>query len=109
MRINSMEFKNENTFQTFLDHNQESRFHRLFEKAVDLVSSEFGKTYPIIVNGKKIYTQDTMVRRSPTDTRITLGYMCKGRPSDAKKSIQAANNVFQKWSMTGYEKRVKLF
>jgi 1-pyrroline-5-carboxylate dehydrogenase len=104
-----MEFKNENTFQTFLDHNQESRFHRLFEKAVNLVSSEFGKTYPIIVNGKRIHTQDTMIRPSPIDTRITLGYVCKGSPSDAKKSIQAANNAFEKWSMTDYEKRVKLF
>ena len=98
-----MEFKNENTFQTFLDHNQESQFHRLFEKAVNLVSYEFGKTYPIIVNGKKIHTQDTMVRRSPIDTRITLGYVCKGSPSDAKKSIQAANNAFEKWSKMDYE------
>jgi len=104
-----MEFKNENTFQTFLDHNQESRFHRLFEKAVNLVSSEFGKTYPIIVNGKRIHTQDTMIRPSPIDTRITLGYVCKGSPSDAKKSIQAANNAFEKWSKMDYEKRVKLF
>ena len=55
-----MEFKNENTFQTFLDNNQESRFHSLFEKAINLVSYQFGKTYSIIVNGKRIHTQDTM-------------------------------------------------
>jgi len=50
-----MVFKNEDTFQTFLDRNQENQFHTLYEKAVKLVSSEFGKTYPVIIDGKKIY------------------------------------------------------
>ena len=38
-----MIFKNEDTLQTFLDANQENRFHKLYDSAIDLVSSEFGK------------------------------------------------------------------
>ncbi|HEY9398682.1 MAG TPA: aldehyde dehydrogenase family protein [Nitrososphaeraceae archaeon] len=104
-----MVFKNEDTFKTFLDLNQENRFHSLYEKAVNLVSSEFGKTYPVIIDGKKICTSETMIRTSPTDRRIILGYIHKGNSTHAKKAIQVANNAFEKWSIIDYKKRVKLF
>jgi 1-pyrroline-5-carboxylate dehydrogenase len=104
-----MVFNNEDTFQSFLDHNQEYRFHSLYDKAINLVYSEFGRTYPVIINGKKTYTSQTMIRTSPTDRRITLGYIMKGNTTHAKKAIQAASNAFEKWSMMDYRKRVKLF
>ncbi len=104
-----MVFKNEDTFQNFLENNQEYRFHRLYEKAVNSVSTEFGKTYPVIINGKKIYTSKSMTRTSPTDKRITLGHMSKGNSMHAKRAIQAANKAFEKWSSVGYKERVTLF
>ena len=104
-----MPFKNEDTFQTFLDSSQENRFHSRYERAVNFVSSEFGKTYPVIIDGKKIYTSESMVRMSPTDRRIILGYMSKANSAHAKKAIQAAMNAFENWSIIDYKKRVKLF
>lgn len=104
-----MVFNNEDTFQSFLDHDQEYRFHSLFDKAINLVSSQFGRTYPVIINGKKTYTSQIMIRTSPTDRRITLGYIMKGNTTHAKKAIQAASNAFEKWSIMDYRKRVKLF
>lgn len=104
-----MIFKNEDTLQTFLDANQENRFHKLYDSAIDLVSSEFGKTYPIIIDGKRIHTSQTMIRTSPTDRRLTLGYIMKGNSTHAKKAIQAATRAFEKWSMMDYRIRVKLF
>ena len=104
-----MAFKNEDTFQTFLDLGQQNRFHSLYENAVNLVTPEFGKTYPVIINGKKIYTLESMIRTSPTDRRIVLGYMCKANSTHAKKAIHAATNAFEKWSTIDYKKRIKLF
>ena len=88
--VNNMIFKNEDTFQSFLDRSQENRFHSRYEKAINLVSSEFGRTYPVIIDGKKIYTSESMIRTSPTDRRITLGYISKGNTTHAKKAIHAA-------------------
>lgn len=104
-----MLFKNEDTLQTFLDANQEYRFHKLYDNAISQVSSEFGKTYPILIDGKRISTSQTMIRSSPTDRRLTLGYIVKGNSDHAKKAIQAASIAFEKWSMMDYRKRVKLF
>jgi 1-pyrroline-5-carboxylate dehydrogenase len=104
-----MVFKNEDTFQNFLENNQEYRFHKLYEKAINSVSTEFGKTYPVIINGKKIYTSKTMTQTSPTDKRITLGQMSKGDSKHAKQAIQAASKAFEKWSSVNYKEKVKLF
>lgn len=104
-----MVFKNEDTFQTFLDRKQENQFHNLYEKAVNLVSSEFGRTYHVIINGKKVSTSQIMIRTSPADRRIILGYMQKGNSTHAKKAIHAAMEAFEEWSTIDYKKRVKLF
>ncbi|RPI81336.1 MAG: hypothetical protein EHM34_08770, partial [Nitrosopumilales archaeon] len=99
-----MVFKNEDTLQTFLDANQEYRFHKLYDNAINQVSSEFEKTYPILIDGKRISTSQTMIRSSPTDRRLTLGYIVKGNSAHAKKAIQAASIAFEKWSMMDYRK-----
>src|ERR1051325_224960 len=104
-----MVFKNEDTFQNFVKNNQEDRFHKLYDRAVDLVSAEFGMTYPVIINGKKIITSKTMTRTSPTDKRIILGQISKGNSIHAKRAIQAASKAFEKWSSVDYKDRVKLF
>jgi len=104
-----MVFKNEDTLQTFLDANQEYRFHELYDNATSLVSSEFGRTYPILINGKRIHTSQTIIRSSPADRRVTLGYVMKGNSIHAKNAIQAASNAFEKWSMMDYRKRIQLF
>jgi 1-pyrroline-5-carboxylate dehydrogenase len=104
-----MVFNNEDTLQTFLDANQEYRFHKLYDSAINFVISEFGKTYPILINGKKISTSQTTIRSSPTDRRLTLGYIMKGNSTHAKKAIQAANVAFVKWGEMDYRKRVDLF
>ncbi|TLX85401.1 MAG: aldehyde dehydrogenase family protein [Thaumarchaeota archaeon] len=104
-----MVFKNEDTFQTFLDRNEENQFHNLYEKAVNLVSSQFGRTYLVIINGKKVSTSQIMIRTSPADRRIILGYMQKGNSTHAKKAIHAAMEAFEEWSTIDYKKRVKLF
>jgi 1-pyrroline-5-carboxylate dehydrogenase len=104
-----MIFKNEDTFQTFLDAKQENRFHKLYDNAINLVSSQFGKTYPILIDGKTIRTSQTMIRTSPNDRRLVLGYIMKGNSTHAKKAIQAANIAFEKWSTLDYRIRVKLF
>jgi len=104
-----MVFKNEDTFQNFVKNNQEDRFHKLYDRAVNLVSTEFGMTYPVIINGKKIITSKTMTRTSPTDKRIILGQISKGNSIHAKRAIRAASKAFEKWSSVDYKDRVNLF
>src|ERR1041385_1766147 len=104
-----MVFKNEDTFQNFVKNNQEDRFHKLYDRAVNLVSTEFGMTYPVIINGKKIITSKTMTRTSPTDNRIILGQISKGNSIHAKRAIRAASKAFEKWSSVDYKDRIKLF
>lgn len=93
----------------FVKNNQEDRFHKLYDRAVNLVSTEFGMTYPVIINGKKIITSKTMTRTSPTDNRIILGQISKGNSIHAERAIRAASKAFEKWSSVDYKDRVNLF
>ena len=104
-----MVFKNEDTFQTFVSRNRESQFHKLYDKSVNLVSHQLGRTYYVIINGKKVSTSQLEKHTSPTDRTITLGYIHKGKSRHAKRAIDAAMNAFEEWSSTDYKKRVRLF
>jgi hypothetical protein len=58
-----------------------------------LVSSEFGKTYPVIIDGKKIYTSQTVIRTSPTDRGITLLTVCAQNMGRQKSESNIITNI----------------
>ncbi len=88
----------------------EEEFHKLYEKAVDVVKNSFGKTYPMLIGGRETFSSEgTFDDTSPSDTQVVLGRFQKGTREDARKAIQAAKNEFDSWSRTRYETRVTIF
>ena len=53
------EFKNEFTWGKAIYENTTEEFHERFENGIDEAKKEFGRKYPIIINGKEIYSDDT--------------------------------------------------
>ncbi|MDH3736916.1 MAG: L-glutamate gamma-semialdehyde dehydrogenase, partial [Nitrosopumilus sp.] len=66
------EFENEYTWGNAVSNDSTDDFHAEFEKAIDEVKKELGRKYPIIINGKEIYSDDCFTVRSPADTRISV-------------------------------------
>ena len=50
------QFENEYTWGKAVVSNSTDKFHIEFDNAIDEVRKELGKKYPIIINGKEIYT-----------------------------------------------------
>ena len=44
--------------EPFTDFTQQSNVDA-YQQAIEKVESELGKTYPLIINGERIYTDDT--------------------------------------------------
>lgn len=65
-----------------VDNNSTDNFHADFEKAVDEAKKELGKKYPMIINGKDIYS-DNCFTISPSDTRITVAEFPNALPLNA--------------------------
>ena len=104
-----VEFENEYTWGKAVTNNSTDKFHTNFEKAVDEVKSKLGKKYPIIVNGKEIYSDDCFTVHSPSDTRISVAEFPKASIQDTKNAISSAKNAFEEWHNTSYQKRAKIF
>ena len=102
-------FENEYTWGKATDENSTDNFHANFEKAIDEVKKELGKKYPIIINGKEIYSDDCFTVTSPSDTRISVAEFPKASVNDTKNAISSAKNAFEKWSDVTYQKRVEIF
>ncbi len=100
MEHSLLEFENEYTWGKAIVSNSTDKFHTDFDKAIGEVQKELGKKYPIIINGKEIYSDDCFTVSSPSDTRISVAEFPKASVDDAKNSISGAQNAFEKWSNT---------
>ena len=103
------EFENEYTWGKAVADNSTDNFHADFEKAVNEVKKELGKKYPIIINGKEIYSDNCFTISSPSDTRITVAEFPKASADDTKIAVSSAKNAFEKWGNTPYQKRAEIF
>ena len=73
-----MGFKNEDTFQKYIDNGNEWVFHKKYEQAVSSAKSEFGNTYPLLIGGKSVTTNKSIRHVSPIDRQLVLGYIQQG-------------------------------
>ncbi len=102
-------FDNESTYSKALIHKGEEDFHLKYEDAVLRVKEAFGKTYPMIIDGKRINADTTFPEHSPIDTRVVVAHLQAGKAEHALNAIAAAKNAFKNWSSTDYKERIKIF
>jgi len=103
------EFENEYTWGKAVSNNSTDNFHVDFEKAIDEIKKEIGKKYPVIINGKEIYSEDCFTVTSPSDTQILVAEFPKASIQDTRKAISSAKNAFEEWGNIPYQKRVEIF
>src|SRR5687767_3768320 len=99
-------FSNEHTLHRFMMEKAEGHFHDRYEKALEQVRSEFGRTYTMLIGGSEITTRATITHTSPIDTRIVLGHIPIGGASHLRKAIAAAKEAFELWGRIDYRERV---
>ncbi len=101
-------FENEDTLRRFMTERAEGEFHDSYAKALELVRSEFGIKYPMIIGGKKVWTSQTVPQYSPIDTRLLLARLPAGDSRHTKQAVAAAKKAFERWSRLGYHERVRI-
>lgn len=102
-------FQNEFTWgKTSMGGNTDD-FHAKFDESVKKVQDNLGKNYPIIINGKEIYSESTFEVRSSSDQRIVVGTFPLASEEQVQEAIDSAKKAFPVWSKTDYKERVKIF
>lgn len=102
-------FENEKTWAKAVLNNSTDEFQRKFDQAIDLVKKDFGKSYPMIIGGKEIYTDNQFQVKSPADTRIIIANFPSATKEDTLHAIESAKDAFSRWSQVSYQKRIEFF
>jgi 1-pyrroline-5-carboxylate dehydrogenase len=102
-------FENEFTWGKAVAKNETEKFHLDFDNAVNEVKKELGKTYPIIINGKEINSDNRFIVSSPANRNIKVAEFPSGTNDDALDAISSAKNAFEQWSSISYQKRADVF
>ncbi len=102
-------FANEFTYKKYVESGNEAEFDSLFDDAVQQAKAQLGKKHPLYINGREVYSSETIAERSPIDSSIIVGYFQKGTREHAKLAIRAASDAFESWKNVPYKDRAALF
>jgi RHH-type transcriptional regulator, proline utilization regulon repressor / proline dehydrogenase / delta 1-pyrroline-5-carboxylate dehydrogenase len=70
------------------------------QTALDRVRSEFGRTYPLVINGQAVSTPETIDSINPSHSSQVVGKVAKTTIAHAEQAIQAAKAAFDSWRDT---------
>ncbi|HZO89180.1 MAG TPA: L-glutamate gamma-semialdehyde dehydrogenase [Chthonomonadaceae bacterium] len=80
---------------------------RKMEVALATVAGELGRTYPIIIGGERIWTENKTVSRNPACPAQVVGAVCDGEPLLVDRAVLAASEKFVEWARVPVEVRAR--
>ncbi len=82
--------------------------HELYEAAVVRAKANFGKVYPMFINGEERFADKTFDKVSPVNLDWVMGKFQFGSEQDAQDAVAAARAAFPAWSGRPWQERVAI-
>jgi RHH-type transcriptional regulator, proline utilization regulon repressor / proline dehydrogenase / delta 1-pyrroline-5-carboxylate dehydrogenase len=99
---NSPPFRNE----PLVDFTKE--YHRLaFPKAIADVRSHAGRTYPLFINNKEVWTDDRIPSVNPAKPSEVIGQICQAGTREVNMAVAAAKAAYENWRDIPFQKRAQ--
>ncbi|HUF51012.1 MAG TPA: L-glutamate gamma-semialdehyde dehydrogenase [Longimicrobiales bacterium] len=92
------------TNEPFLDWNDAANVRRM-ETALEQIRSEFDRTWPLIIGGRRITDGERDTATSPSNPDLVVGYTVRATADHAREAIGAAAAAFQSWRKVSWEER----
>ncbi|HOP49363.1 MAG TPA: L-glutamate gamma-semialdehyde dehydrogenase [Ignavibacteriales bacterium] len=96
-------FKNEPIKDFSLKKNYEFQ-----KEALRLVQKKLGKTYPLIIGGKSVKSNNTFNSINPSNKSEVVATFYKATKEQAIKAIETAHKTFKSWALTKPEERAEI-
>jgi RHH-type proline utilization regulon transcriptional repressor/proline dehydrogenase/delta 1-pyrroline-5-carboxylate dehydrogenase len=74
-------------------------------RGLETVKSQLGRTYPLVIDGKKETTKESFDSVNPSRTNEVIGHIAKATPEHARQAIAAAMKAMDSWRDTDPRKR----
>jgi RHH-type proline utilization regulon transcriptional repressor/proline dehydrogenase/delta 1-pyrroline-5-carboxylate dehydrogenase len=81
---------------------------RNMRDALDAVAKSFGRSYPLVIAGRRVETGDWIESRNPADRSQVVGRSAAAREVDAVAAVNAAAAAFPDWRDTPVSRRSDL-
>jgi hypothetical protein len=81
---------------------------RAMVSALDLVATQLGREYDLIMGGKRLRTSDKILSTNPARPEQLVGMHQKAGAEHAEEAVAAAHKAFEFWSRTSTDERVSL-
>jgi 1-pyrroline-5-carboxylate dehydrogenase len=94
-------FKNEPLTDFTNDKNKQAQLDALAQ-----VKSELGHTYPLVIGGKHISSEETFASLNPAQPEQVVGYFARATVEQTNQAVQAAAEAFETWRHVPAEERV---
>jgi len=100
--VHVSEFTNE----PFIDFTKPENRSRMGE-ALKKVKSEFGREYPMWLNGQKVTTTDKRTSTNPSRPSEVIGVFQNGTKEMARQAVEDAHRYFDAWKRVSAQERAK--
>ncbi|MBS3975940.1 MAG: L-glutamate gamma-semialdehyde dehydrogenase [Syntrophomonadaceae bacterium] len=75
------------------------------EQAITQVQKRFGEKLPLVINGEKVFTEETIESNNPACCSQIIGLSSKASNKHAEVALQAAATAFLEWQKTSAMER----
>src|SRR5947209_6781603 len=72
------------------------------------VRARFGQKYPLVIDGKEVWTDKLLPSLNPSAPDQILGLVAEAGIPEAESAVKAARHAFECWSRTPFEQRCQL-
>ena len=76
-------------------------------RALEHVSRQLGREYPLIVGGQRVMTERTIRSINPSNKDEVVGFSAKADQSHAEAAMQAALQAYESWSRKSFPERAR--
>ena len=87
-------------------YNPPASLHEKYEEAVS--SFKNGQEYPLLINGKEVFSEQKINNYSPANTEFLVGVFQKATKKEAESAIDFAHKAYSIWGKTPWEERVRI-
>jgi RHH-type transcriptional regulator, proline utilization regulon repressor / proline dehydrogenase / delta 1-pyrroline-5-carboxylate dehydrogenase len=68
------------------------------QSALEGVRREFGRTWPLVINGREVRTEQTIESVNPSRLSEVVGRACRAEPEHVEQAVAAAKAAFPAWA-----------
>ena len=70
---------------------------RAMEEAIEYVTTQLGETYPLIIDGERVMTEEKIISVNPANREEIVGFVAKSNKQLAERAMQVADQTFKTW------------